>query len=115
MKFTDSVLTLYLTLRTSSCLRNSDVAVVSMSFLVVACWSLLRRWLQLPRPIRGCIVFVEAAWDVLAGVPLSVSAVNNSQLAFRKFNLLTRGAPLGRTVAFLRHWMTSRSEAHRRL
>ena len=55
----------------------------------------------------GDVVFVEAAWDALLrsavyvasassacgfgrpGVLLSVSAVNNSQLAFRKFHLLT--------------------------
>ena len=70
----------------------------------------------------GDVVFVEASWDVLlrcaycmlqyavyvasastacgfgrTGILLSVSAVNNSQLAFRKFHLLTGLPAIGCT------------------
>ena len=42
--FTTSV---HLAMRTSSSFWSSDVAVVSMSSLVVACWCSRRKWLQL--------------------------------------------------------------------
>ena len=47
VKSTDSTTSVHLVLRTSSSLWSSDVAVVSMSSLVVACWCSRRRWLQL--------------------------------------------------------------------
>ena len=99
----------------------SAVAVVLMSSLVVACWCSRSRWLQLLshpgmycllKP-RGMLFFAThismlqyAEYVVYAssaggfgrpGVLLSVSAVNISQLAFRKFHLLTGSPAIGWT------------------
>ena len=47
VKFTDSTTSVHLALRNSSSLWSSAVAVVSMSFLVVACCCTRMRWVQL--------------------------------------------------------------------
>ena len=107
--------------RTSSSLWSSEVAVESMSSLVVARWCSRRRWLQLSsHPGKKCLlkprgmlffvahtgmlqydVYVASASSACGfgtpGVHLSVSAVNNSQLAFRKFHLLTGLQAIGWT------------------
>ena len=111
VKSTYSTTSVHLALRTSSSVRSSAVAVMSMSSLVVACWC-LRGGGCICRPIRGCSVcrspvgcsILHCGYNNVAmlcyvayalsacgfgrhGVLLSVSAVNNSQLAFRKFHL----------------------------
>ena len=111
VKSTGSTTSVHLALRTSSSLWSSDVALVSMSSLVVACWCSRKRWLPLlshpgmqcllkPRGMflfaahsmlqyPVCVASVSSACGFGRPVLLSVSAVNKSQLAFRKFHLLT--------------------------
>ena len=63
VKSTDFTTSAHLALRTSSTLWSSAVAVVSMSSVVVAC---CREGGGCScRPIRGYVVFIEAAWGGL--------------------------------------------------